>query len=40
MTLAILGDIGGRPCEPDIASFAQDRDPEVSKVRALRVVAR
>jgi HEAT repeat protein len=42
MILALLGDIGDRRCEPDIASFAQDRDPEVSKAArdALRVLAR
>ena len=42
MALAILGDIGDRRCAPDLARFAQDRDPEVARAArdALRVLAR
>jgi HEAT repeat protein len=42
MALAILGDIGDRRCESDLARFAQDRDPEVARAArdALRVLGR
>jgi HEAT repeat protein len=40
--LAILGDIGDRQCEPDLAHFVEDQDPAVAKAArdALRVLAR